>query len=185
MIRILTLSLGLITFLISCENNNTTEEMNANLENRKETKLIIEFTNVSHLVVGDKVRSNGLEIGRVSKIELSKNGQSVYVIVKFEDKQLIPKESEFYLTSIDILGTKGIDIIYSDAKEYYQNMDTVYGLQQEVDSTYLLNLKEMTKSILKSTDSLMKKGEINMDSLMNNILESFEMVKFKNNHYQK
>ena len=176
--RIYLLTFGLLLFFVSCENNTQNEVIDSvDEEEHKATILVIEFTYASGLRVGDKVLSRGVKIGEVIKIDLSETGQSVFVSTKIKEEQNIPKGSEFYLASIDILGTKGIDVYYSDSKIHYQCNDTIIGLQQEIDSTLFKSINESAEKMIKSTDSLIKLGEINIDidSLFDKVTEQLEM----------
>ena len=151
----------------SCENIDQGTENNLSA-----TTIVLEFTNVSHLKIGDKVICKGLEIGKVVNMDLSQDGQSVFVSTEIENKHFIPKN---YLSSIDLLGTKGIDVTYSTSVENYKNGDTVVGFQQEIDSAYFESMIEITEGIIKSTDNLIKSGKLNKDSLIKKVLDSFEM----------
>lgn len=163
----------LFPIIISCENNTSDELIKNNIEDISELRIVMEFNNVSGLVLGNSVLCNGLEIGEIAEMTLSKDGQSVFVSAIIDEENKIPKGSKFYLKSVDILGTKAVDIIYSNTNEFYQNRDTVIGLQEEIDSTFFLDLKESTERLIKSTDSLVEQGVINKDSLINSMVEEF------------
>ena len=70
----------------SCENIDQGTENNLSA-----TTIVLEFTNVSHLKIGDKVICKGLEIGKVVNMDLSQDGQSVFVSTEIENKHFIPK----------------------------------------------------------------------------------------------
>ncbi|MCH2231321.1 MAG: MlaD family protein [Crocinitomicaceae bacterium] len=153
--------LGLLLTTLSCGNSETKEN---------ENKIVVEFSNIDGLTIGDKIQNNGVTIGNVNDIGLSKNGRKVFVTALLKDEIEIPENSEFYMASLDILGTKGINVKYSKSNKKMTKGDTVLGLAEKIDTTYFQNILETTEKLIKSTDSLIKQGEIDPDSLSQSII---------------
>lgn len=74
----------------------------------KNTKYKIEFDNVSGLEIGDNVTINGVRKGYVEKITVT--GSTVLVEVSLEKEVKIPEDSKFYVTMLDLMGGKKIEI---------------------------------------------------------------------------
>ena len=151
--------------IVGCQDPNTEVEIQP-----KQTTLVIELSNVSDLKMGDKVLCNGLEIGEVSKMQISKSGESIYVTTVIQKEIDIPRGSKFYFTSVDLLGTKGIEIFFSDSTAYFQNMDTIYGHQEETANIDLEELMSEFLELLRPADRIML-DTMNKDRLFNEIME--------------
>ncbi|GAB1442143.1 hypothetical protein MASR2M39_09780 [Ignavibacteriales bacterium] len=68
----------------------------------------IEFKNVSGLEIGDNVTINGVRKGSVENITVT--GSTVLVEVAIPKDVLIPEDSKFYITMLDLMGGKKVEI---------------------------------------------------------------------------
>jgi len=74
----------------------------------KKTITTIEFDNVSGLEIGDNVTINGVRKGSVESITVT--GSTVLVEIAIEKDVLIPEDSKFYVTMLDLMGGKKVEI---------------------------------------------------------------------------
>src|SRR5688572_20308250 len=100
--------------------------------------LHVKYIETPGLNTESEVFCQGVKIGKVEAINLIND--SVLVSIKFNEEVKIPINSRFQFYSIDLLGTKGIQITKSNESEYYKNNDTIQGikaktLQESVDDT--------------------------------------------------
>jgi len=68
----------------------------------------IEFDNVTGLEIGDNVTINGVRKGSVESITVT--GSTVLVEIAIEKDVLIPEDSKFYVTMLDLMGGKKVEI---------------------------------------------------------------------------
>ncbi|GJQ33553.1 MAG: mammalian cell entry protein [Ignavibacteriaceae bacterium] len=79
-----------------------------------ENRLKVRFQNVSGLEVGDNVTINGVRKGFVESISV--DGAAVLVELELESGVRIPKGSKFYVTMLDLMGGKKVDIKTSESE---------------------------------------------------------------------
>lgn len=90
----------LLVWIIGWAKNISFIEKNVNYK--------IEFDNVSGLEIGDNVTINGVRKGSVETIAVT--GSTVLVEVAIEKDVLLPEDSGFYVTMLDLMGGKKIEI---------------------------------------------------------------------------
>ncbi len=90
----------LLVWIIGWAKNISFIEKNVNYK--------IEFDNVSGLEIGDNVTINGVRKGSVETITVT--GSTVLVEVAIEKDVLLPEDSGFYVTMLDLMGGKKIEI---------------------------------------------------------------------------
>ncbi len=90
----------LLVWIIGWAKNISFIEKNVNYK--------IEFDNVSGLEVGDNVTINGVRKGSVETITVT--GSTVLVEVAITKDVLIPEDSRFYVTMLDLMGGKKVEI---------------------------------------------------------------------------
>jgi phospholipid/cholesterol/gamma-HCH transport system substrate-binding protein len=142
------------------------------------------YPKIDGLIPANPLLVNGYKIGQVNKIELIKKGGSYQVLVKFlltEDVQ-IPRRSIAKAISSDLLGSKAVEIIYSNSSEYAQNGDTLISeveesLKSSVDKR-IAPLQAKAENLISSIDSVMTV----VNSVLNtktreNLDKSFESVR--------
>jgi len=126
------------------------------------TKLHGIYTDVNELAVGNHVYVNGTKIGKVVHVDfIDGNLNKLDVEFHIRNDIKIPKGSIAKITSIDLLGTKGISLILNEkqTKEYYKSKDTLKtaverSLTEEVNKQ-IMPLKNKTENMIVALDSLM------------------------------
>lgn len=83
-----------------------------------ENRLKVRFQNVSGLEVGDNVTINGVRKGFVESISVE--GAAVLVELELESGVRIPKGSKFYVTMLDLMGGKKVDIKTSESEGFIE-----------------------------------------------------------------
>ena len=105
---LLILFLSILFFNISCTEENI---------------INIRIDNLNGLKEGDDVICKGKKIGIVSNIDFI--DRELNIQLRLEDDFRIPLKSEMQLISIDLFGTKAIEINLSENNEYYTISDTL------------------------------------------------------------
>lgn len=102
---------------------------------------------------------NGYKIGVVKQIELlpSRN-YSLLVTFSMEENIQIPKNSVLKIVNLDIIGSKGVNLILGNSPEYVQSGDTLLtdietNLRDEVNKQ-VLPLKNKAEELISSIDSV-------------------------------
>jgi phospholipid/cholesterol/gamma-HCH transport system substrate-binding protein len=114
----------------------------------QENIIHIELLQSNGLQVDNQVRANEEQIGFITDVRLSENGLGIIASAKLDAGIEIPLNSYFELVSADILGTKMIEITYSNEDVFYENGDTVEGF-------YIDPIKNLVDSmLLHSIDSI-------------------------------
>lgn len=125
------------------------------------------FSQSSGLQPSNEVQLNGVKVGQVLEVALHDKDASK-VVVKFSldnDELKVPKTSEVWLISSDILGTKALDLkmknelVDIDDLSYYEDQDT-FGLafleedlQTQINKE-ILPLKQKTEELISSVESI-------------------------------
>jgi len=112
-----------ILFLLSC---SSIDEME-NDSNYYELK--IEFENVDGLETGAKVIYKGKNVGKVKDLKIAKNN-NIEVLIELPNEFKIPLESDFTIFSSDLLGSRAIDIEFSQNEKDYNANEIIKGKNQ-------------------------------------------------------
>lgn len=105
------------------------------------------------------VTVSGLEVGKVTDMRfLTENSKKVLIELTISNKVFIPSKSIARITSLDLLGTKNIEIIFSDANTEALDGDTLVGgsqlsLQEEVNKQ-VAPIKLKAENLLSSLDTM-------------------------------
>jgi phospholipid/cholesterol/gamma-HCH transport system substrate-binding protein len=120
------------------------------------------FENVGGLTESNPVYYHGFVIGKVNKIAISEN-QPDKILVDFvlsENDVKIPKNSIAKIFSDGLLGTKAIEIVFGDSKEYAETGDTLAPqLENSLTDELAIQLqpvKTKAEALIVSIDSLVK-----------------------------
>ena len=142
------------------------------------------YPKIDGLIEANPLLINGFKVGQINNISLTKINGEYAVLVKFlltEDVQ-IPKHSIAKAVSSDLLGSKAVEIIYSDETEFVQSGDTLVaeteeGLKTAV-SKQLAPLQKKIEGLLSSVDSVMTVVQVVLnDKTRENLSKSFESIK--------
>ncbi len=141
------------------------------------------YEKIGGLTKSGPVTINGFQVGQVRNIRLSDNRPG-WIEVKFSitHKTIrVPEKTEARIYSTDLMGTKGISLDFSDAKEFYKPGDTLTGsiegdIRDQVNAQ-MLPLKLKAEQLMSSMDSVLQGlqmvfGENNQA----NLAESFTNV---------
>lgn len=138
----------------------------------KPREFLVEFDQAYGLKVDDEVQVNGVKVGQVSHVDLFEDDAN-RVIVQFEiieDELEIPKESELWLISSDILGTKVLDLrvphdtLLSADYELYKDGDmfdpdyvrVAKGFDSELEALFL-PIKDKTEQLVSNVEDIIVK----------------------------
>lgn len=143
------------------------------------------YPKIDGLIEANPLLVNGFKVGQINTISLIQGKNGEYgVLVKFlltEDVK-IPKHSIAKAVSSDLLGSKAVEIIYSNETEFVQSGDTLIaeteeGLKTAV-SKQLAPLQKKIEGLLSSVDSVMTIVEVVLnDKTRENLSKSFESIK--------
>lgn len=150
----------------------------------KRYKIFVKFTDVGGLVTGDPILVNGVEGGRVSKIDLLDR----MVVVEMGVKQgiAIPKDSRISLAAVGFMGERQVTITRGTAGATIAPNDTVSGelemgmgevMGQAGDAmedvkTVIKNLRDLTEAINK--DKKLENGIADLAATSKNAREMTE-----------
>lgn len=143
------------------------------------------YPKIDGLIEANPLLINGYKVGQINKISLTQKSNGEYaVLVKFlltEDVQ-IPKNSVAKAVSSDLLGSKAVEIIYSDSKEFVHSGDTLIAESEEglktAVSKQLTPLQKKAEGLLSSIDSVMTIVEVVLNrKTRENLDKSFESIK--------
>ncbi|MGE0568144.1 MAG: MlaD family protein [Bacteroidia bacterium] len=142
------------------------------------------YPKIDGLIPANPLLVNGYKIGQVNKIELIKRNGEYVVLVKFlltEDVK-IPKGTVAKAISSDLLGSKAVELVYSDSNEFVSSGDTIISeteesLKASVDKR-IAPLQAKAENLISSIDSVM----VVVNSVLNtktreNLDKSFESVR--------
>jgi phospholipid/cholesterol/gamma-HCH transport system substrate-binding protein len=138
----------------------------------KEKVLIAVYKNVNGLTPSNPVFINGVKVGQVGKVYFnpSLDGDIIVELI-FTDKFPIPKTSTAKIFSVDLMGSKGVEIQLGTGPEIAVSGDT---LQTDVETSLkdavnqqILPLKLKAEDLLSSIDTMViaVQGIFNKDAL--------------------
>jgi phospholipid/cholesterol/gamma-HCH transport system substrate-binding protein len=125
------------------------------------------YPKIDNLIPSNPLQINGYKIGQIKSISLIERGGKNQVLVKFiitEDVN-IPKNSVARAVSTDLLGTKVVELQFSNDKEFVASGDTLLAENEE-------GLKE---SFNRQLGPLQTKAE-NLISSMDTVMEAVSKV---------
>ena len=138
------------------------------------------YNRVEGLVESNKVTLNGYQIGQVRSIAFNPdNSGSLIVTLTIDAEVKIPVNSVAKIVSSDIMGTRSINMVFSNETDYYQASDTIPGaaesdLKEQV-SMQVLPIKNKAEQLLGTIDSAITiLTVIFNEDARQNLVESFE-----------
>ncbi|MFY8171087.1 MAG: MlaD family protein, partial [Sphingobacteriaceae bacterium] len=139
------------------------------------------YENINGIKVSNAILYNGFNVGKVTALDLNENGE-VIATLTLQPNVKIPINSIAKIASQDLLGAKAIVLLFSDARTYYQEGDT---LQTEVEmslsesvNTQVLPVKAKAEKLLGTMDSILITVQTILNpNFRNNIDESFSSIK--------
>jgi len=117
------------------------------------------YNDIDGLQVGSSVNLNGFNIGAVSNIQLISLNNNLLVSLNINKLDSIPNNSVFKIVNQDLMGTKGVSLVFGKSLEFAQVGDTIKSsiensLQDEVNAQ-ILPLKNKAEELIGSVDSLL------------------------------
>jgi phospholipid/cholesterol/gamma-HCH transport system substrate-binding protein len=110
------------------------------------------YASVDGLTISKPILVNGFQIGRVSKMNLQKNG-STLVELSVDKQYNVPKNTIAKLSSTDILGSKAIIFDYGNSNLYAQDKDTLQSQIQGGLAESLQPIQSKAESLIDKLDS--------------------------------
>jgi phospholipid/cholesterol/gamma-HCH transport system substrate-binding protein len=124
-------------------------------------KIKINFPNTTGLYTANSIVINGLEVGRVSEINLASDpAHQVIVTVNLPHDLFIPDDSKFQIMSVDLLGKKAITITKGTSTKPLST-DKIYMGLSSVDmiaelTQQIVPLKDKAETLMGTLDTMMK-----------------------------
>lgn len=142
------------------------------------------YPKIDGLIEANPIQVKGFKIGQISEIKLIPRGSEYQVLVKFiisEDVK-IPRHSVAKAVSSDLLGSKVVEVVYSNEKEFVHSGDTLLAESEESlkegVSKQLAPLQKKANELLSSIDSVMTIVQYVLnDKTRENLSKSFESIK--------
>ncbi|MBA3680656.1 MAG: MCE family protein [Bacteroidetes bacterium] len=142
------------------------------------------YPKIDNLIPANPLLINGYKIGQVNEISLIQKNGKMQVLVKFlltEDVK-IPKNSTAKAISSDLLGSKAVEIIYSEETELVKSGDTLIaaseeGFKESLDKR-IAPIQAKAENLISSMDSVMTVVSLILNTkTRDNLEKSFESVR--------
>ena len=158
---------------------------------KKDFTLYALYNKADGVIEANPVLINGYRVGQVNKLKLVQRNGEYKVLVTFliYEKVNIPKGSRAKITSSDLLGSKAVEIGFSDSKEFVSDGDTLLpdiedDLKTSVDKR-IAPLQKKAENLISSIDSVMQVVQQVMNAnVRQNLVASFESIKNTINYLQ-
>lgn len=118
------------------------------------------YQNIDGLQIGAPVTVSGFKVGSVTDIDmLTESNNNLLVTINIEKELVVPKESILKIVNQDLMGTKGVNLIFSSSSDNASSGDTLSSslessLQEEVNAQ-ILPFKRKAEELIVSIDSVM------------------------------
>lgn len=151
----------------------------------KSIKVYATYKSIDGLNPSSIVILNGFPVGRVGKITMQPNGELLAEIKITEENVRIPKKSTAKLVSLDLMGTRAVQIFMADASNgYIESGDTLIGDTElklaEMVNEQIAPLKYKAEGLISSIDTVMTVVEgILKSNSINNSLSNVESATAK------
>lgn len=126
------------------------------------------FEQVGGLMESNFVVVQGFKVGLVEKIKLedTKNGRRIVVRIILDNELQVPKDSRAELASLDILGTKAINLVLGTGDSFYSTGDT---LPSSIQKDMLTGIKEEAGPVVDKLDIILAR----IDSIAQGVQSTF------------
>jgi phospholipid/cholesterol/gamma-HCH transport system substrate-binding protein len=158
---------------------------------KKENKFYGVYHNISGLTVSSAVMLNGFQIGEVSKINFKKGRtDSLVVELLVESKFPIPRNSRAEIFSVDIMGTKGIQILSDKPQNLFAKTGDTLNTSVEGDlktqvSAQILPLKAKAEELISSFDTVLTNIKLIFNAqTRDNLSRSFSSIRVTLNNLE-
>jgi len=158
---------------------------------KKDFTLYALYNRAEGVIEANPVMVNGYRVGRVHKLKLLQRNGQYKVLVSFllYEKVNIPVGSRAKIISSDLLGSKAIEIGFSNSLQYVNDGDTLLpdvedDLKTSVDKR-IAPLQKKAENLISSIDSVMQVvQEVLNANVRQNLVASFESIKNTINYLQ-
>ncbi|MEZ5047813.1 MAG: MlaD family protein [Chitinophagaceae bacterium] len=142
--------------------------------------ILAEYDNVENLTPASYVQLQGFNIGSVKSIALSKTHAGKVEVVMSIDKNIeIPNNSFAQIMSLDLLGTKAINIVKGNSNTYIKDGEFLEGSNTQDAISSLSNAATPLLDSVKSTLSMLDPQLNTTFTNINNILDHSTQVRLK------
>jgi phospholipid/cholesterol/gamma-HCH transport system substrate-binding protein len=134
------------------------------------TNYLVEYNNINGLAVSNGVFIKGFKVGIVSNIKINDDGLGNLVVTITVKQQLkIPKGSIARITNLDLMGSKGIELVFATGTSYCIENDTIKGDVEASVAQQIEPIKAEVENLLRSMDTLVSSTAMVFDerSIMN------------------
>lgn len=142
------------------------------------------YPRIENMIPANPVLINGFKIGQINKISLIQYQGKNQVLVKFilSEDVAIPKGSVAKSISSDLLGSKAVEIVFSNNNEFVKSGDTLLASSEEgfkeSFSRQFAPLQAKAENLISNIDSVMTVVSLVLNTkTRDNIDKSFESVK--------
>ncbi len=143
------------------------------------------YPRIDNLIPANPMLINGFKVGQVNSISLVEEGpfkNQVIVIFVLTEEVNIPKKSVAKAVRSALLGTKAVEVVFSDEKEFVKNGDTLLSGSEEnlreAVNKQIAPLQARALSLIGSIDSAMTVVTMLLNpKTRDNIDRSFESVR--------
>lgn len=150
---------------------------------KQEIFYFVKYKKIEGLELSSPVTINGVKVGKVKQINFLENDiRNIIVKISLSNNYQIPDSSTARIYSLDLMGSKGIQIVLSDNEKFYNVGDTMLSsiemnLSEQV-SAQVAPLKKKTEELMGGIDSILVKIEYIFNKTNRaNIDKSFEAIK--------
>ena len=125
---VLVVAIGFLILGMQSINNNQKEGYNISLI----------FGSTSGLKNGDDVKISGINVGKITKLDLDVEDYNARVMVKLFNDIKIPDDSSARITSSSLLGGNYLDIVPGSSETFLSPNDIIYDTSDPVSFTDML-----------------------------------------------
>ncbi len=150
---------------------------------KKTTKYYVYYQRIEGLNESSPVTVNGYKIGQVSKISfLPDNDCKLLVTLEITDEFQLPDSTVARIYSMDLMGSKGVELIFGKSGEYLRPNDTLIGeieqsLKDQV-SVQMLPVKNQAEDLMKEIEKAIAViSYIFNEETRDNLEQSFASIK--------
>ncbi len=138
------------------------------------------YSQVEGLTSSNPVVVNGMKVGMIHKLELMPDGR-IIVSMHVTNKVIVPRNSKAEIFSTDLLGSKGIRLVFGDSKVDLLDGDTLNsGMQASLSdqvSAQVAPIKMKAENLLSSLDSILFIiRDVFNENTKSNLRHSFESI---------
>ena len=125
---VLIVAIGFLILGMQSINNNQKEGYN----------IFLIFGSTSGLKNGDDVKISGINVGKITKLDLDVEDYNARVMVKLFNNIRIPDDSSARITSSSLLGGNYLDIVPGSSETFLSPNDIIYDTSDPVSFTDML-----------------------------------------------